>query len=209
MEKPNVIISGLTAAGKTTHARLLASELSYRYISATEIIADMIGVDRREVGPGFWERHGDAIGRVRDETDLDRQLDQRLVEMATIDEGLVIDAWALPWLVASPYCISMWIESDHYSRSLKAAVSDENQHPLPWYEAFISRKDDDARDRFLAIYGFDIYGPRQRFDIDLDNSAYITEATRANADYGIVRFGPLVSAAVATQLISAASIRIE
>lgn len=39
--RPNIAFAGLTAAGKTTHAKILAHELDYEYVSATKIILDM------------------------------------------------------------------------------------------------------------------------------------------------------------------------
>ena len=84
MRGKNIAISGLTAAGKTTHAKILAAELEYSYVSATEIMADMLGINRSEVGPGFWQKHGDSIAKIRDATDLDRELDNRLTAMVTV-----------------------------------------------------------------------------------------------------------------------------
>jgi len=202
MRGKNIAISGLTAAGKTTHAKILAAELEYSYVSATEIMADMLGINRCEVGPGFWQKYGDSIAKVRDTTDLDRELDNRLTAMATGDEGLVIDAWALPWLVPRGSCISIWIESDHHSRTLKAAVSDDNKQELSWYGPFIARKDDDTRERFLKIYGFDLYAARDNFSLEIDNSAYITRATREDSDQGIRAFAPVVNSSVAKLLVS-------
>jgi len=200
MHKKNIAISGLTAAGKTTHAKILAAELGYSYVSATEVMADMLGIERREVGLGFWQKYGDIIARVRDTTNLDRELDNRLKAMATEDEQLVIDAWALPWLIPREVCISIWIESDHHSRTLKAAVSDDNMQELSWYGEFISRKDDDTRERFLCIYEFDLYGTRENFTLEVDNSKYITRATRQDSDRGIDAFAPVINSSAISLL---------
>jgi cytidylate kinase len=200
MHKKNIAISGLTAAGKTTHAKILAAELGYSYVSATEVMAGMLGIERGEVGPGFWQKYGDVIARVRDTTDLDRELDNRLIAMATSEEQLVIDAWALPWLVQQKACISIWIESDHHSRTLKAAVSDYNKQELAWYGKFIARKDDDTRKRFLEIYGFDLYGTRENFTLEVNNSTYITRATREESDRGIDAFAPVINSSVMSLL---------
>jgi cytidylate kinase len=199
----NIVISGLTAAGKTTHAKILAAELGYSYVSATEVMADMLGIERREVGPGFWQRYGDAIGGIRDTTNLDRELDNRLTEMAKAAEQLVIDAWALPWLVPREACISIWIESDYHSRTLKAAVSDDNKRELAWYSGFIGHKDDDTRDRFMDIYGFDLYGGRRNFTLEVDNSMYITKATKQDSNRGIERFTPVINSSVMSLLMLA------
>ncbi len=187
------MISGLTAAGKTTHAKLLAAELGYRYVSATEIIADMIGIGRHEIGPGFWLKHGPAIRKIRDETDLDRSLDERLVATTAAEEGLVIDAWALPWLETTGRCVSIWIESDRWSRTLKASVSDHNRRSLSWYATFITSKDDESRSRFLSVHGFDLYGTREHFTLELNNSDYISVPTRVEADRGIAGFRSVIS----------------
>jgi len=40
----NVAFAGLTAAGKTTHAQLLAADLGYDYISATDISFEILPV---------------------------------------------------------------------------------------------------------------------------------------------------------------------
>jgi hypothetical protein len=42
--RPNIAFAGLTAAGRTTHARLLAEQLGYEVVSATTIILDILGV---------------------------------------------------------------------------------------------------------------------------------------------------------------------
>jgi cytidylate kinase len=38
----NIAFAGLTAAGKTTHARRLAADLGYDYVSATDILFEIL-----------------------------------------------------------------------------------------------------------------------------------------------------------------------
>ncbi len=40
----NIAFAGLTAAGKTTHARRLAADLGYRYVSATDILLEILAL---------------------------------------------------------------------------------------------------------------------------------------------------------------------
>jgi hypothetical protein len=40
----NIAFAGLTAAGKTTHARRLAADLGYSYVSATDILFEILGM---------------------------------------------------------------------------------------------------------------------------------------------------------------------
>ena len=51
----NIAFAGLTAAGKTTHARRLAADLGYGYVSATDILFEILQVRPRRapvVHPG-------------------------------------------------------------------------------------------------------------------------------------------------------------
>jgi cytidylate kinase len=48
----NIAFAGLTAAGKTTHARRLAADLGYRYVSATDILLEILQV--RDPGADLW-----------------------------------------------------------------------------------------------------------------------------------------------------------
>ena len=51
-EIANVAFAGLTAAGKTTHSKILAEQLGFKYVSATQTILDIIGMD--EVPDRVW-----------------------------------------------------------------------------------------------------------------------------------------------------------
>lgn len=42
----NIAFAGLTAAGKTTHAQRLAADLGYDYVSATNILFEILRVPR-------------------------------------------------------------------------------------------------------------------------------------------------------------------
>ena len=42
----SIAFAGLTAAGKTTHAQRLAADLGYDYVSATDILFELLRVPR-------------------------------------------------------------------------------------------------------------------------------------------------------------------
>ena len=60
----NIAFAGLTAAGKTTHARRLAADLGYDYVSATDILFEILRVPRN-AHP--WFNQADAISSARDD----------------------------------------------------------------------------------------------------------------------------------------------
>jgi XTP/dITP diphosphohydrolase len=73
----NIAFAGLTAAGKTTHARRLAAELGYDYVSATEILLGILGISGER--DRVWFTQLDHINRARDGGSVDAELEQRLL----------------------------------------------------------------------------------------------------------------------------------
>src|SRR3954452_3663938 len=117
---PNVAFAGLTAAGKTTHARLLAEALGYDYVCATDIVLEILGMESSS--RGVWFERFDEIRSARAGDGVDAELDRRLEEMAATRRSTVFDTWALAWLSPSPL-VRIWIESDLASRARKCLVS--------------------------------------------------------------------------------------
>jgi hypothetical protein len=60
----NIIVSGITAAGKTTHALLIAKWLGYDYVSASELMLTLLNV-RPNVDNTLWATNLSAIERLR------------------------------------------------------------------------------------------------------------------------------------------------
>ncbi|WP_171814477.1 cytidylate kinase-like family protein [Arthrobacter dokdonensis] len=197
----NVLISGLTAAGKTTHAKLLAENMNYEYISATALLAGLLGIPSEEINDQFWIKYGDQIDRIRRATDLDNELDHELLKLCLKRSDLIVDAWAAPWLVKTDKAVRVWLKSDLKSRTLKAAVSDDNAHELSWYEPFIDKKDRTTRNHFKRLYDFDLYMyDTAGFDVIIENTLYIKNPTRLDADRGIALFDPVFTKAVKQNL---------
>jgi len=177
----NIMICGLTAAGKTTHARRLARERGLRYVSAVEAIAAISGTGKVQATDStFWTSpDGQKLdARRRQEAWIDEQLDQELKRLSLDSVPSVFDTFGLPWISPAP-AIRVWLESSYESRLLKAAVShlgdpDVRQEDLP---EVIRNKDQFIRDDFLKRYGFDIFQDRAVFDVVIDISPYIKEAT--------------------------------
>ncbi len=189
--RTNVAFAGLTAAGKTTHAQILARQLGYRYVSATELLLKLAGFDGRS--DRVWFHHYSAIEEARRGDALDVELERRLLEEARNNEGIVLDTWALAW-IAPPPMIRIWIESDVASRQSKCYVSQGTRPNLNLEDCLhlIEAKDGSTRDSFRRRHGFDLFCDRERYDAILDNSHLIDAPTRHHADRGIEAFAPIV-----------------
>jgi cytidylate kinase len=76
----NIAFAGLTAAGKTTHARRLAADLGYDYVSATDILFEIM---RMPPGAHPWFTQADAVSAARESGAVDAELESRLVDGAS------------------------------------------------------------------------------------------------------------------------------
>ena len=189
----NIAFAGLTAAGKTTHARRLAADLGYRYVSATDILLEILQV--RDRSAHLWFTQLDAITAAREGDAVDDELEARLVDLARTRDRTVFDSWALAWISPSPM-VRIWIESDLPSRTRKCLVSLGGQpRPLAECEAVLRAKDDHNRAMFLRRHGFDLFTDRERYHAVLCNSHLVPAATGPESRRGIERFAPVVRGA--------------
>ncbi|ONH22647.1 cytidylate kinase family protein [Pseudofrankia asymbiotica] len=196
----NIAFAGLTAAGKTTHARRLAAELGYEYVSATDILLGLLGI--RDPSEEVWRTRLEEIHAAREDGSVDAELEERLVSLSRARRRTVFDTWALAWIGDGPL-VRIWIESDLESRARKCQVSLGAARPsLPNCRALLGSKDTFNREVFRARHGFDLFIDRDRYDAVLDNSHLIPQATAATAHAGIDAFAPIVHAAAISLMTS-------
>jgi CMP/dCMP kinase len=185
----NVAFAGLTAAGKTTHAQRLAADLGYDYVSATDILFEILRVPR-DAHP--WFNQAGAISAARRDGAVDAELESRLVDLARTRDRTVFDSWALAWICPVPV-VRIWLESDLPSRTRKCLVSLGGEpRSLGECEAVLRSKDDYNRAMFLRRHGFDLFRDRERYHAVLCNSHLIPSATEQESKRGIEAFAPVV-----------------
>lgn len=185
----NIAFAGLTAAGKTTHAQRLAADLGYDYVSATNILFEILRVPR-DTHP--WFNQAGAISTARQDGAVDAELESRLIDLARTRDRTVFDSWALAWICPVPV-VRIWIESDLPSRTRKCLVSlGSEPRPLGECEAVLRSKDDYNRAMFLRRHGFDLFCDRERYHAVLCNSHLIPTATGQESRRGIEAFAPVV-----------------
>ncbi|HET6355405.1 cytidylate kinase family protein [Streptomyces sp.] len=188
----NIAFAGLTAAGKTTHARLLAEHLGYEHVSATDIILDIVGVKARDP-QRVWFDHMQEIEQARAGDEVDKELERRLLHLAATKDGLVLDTWAMAWICPAPL-VRIWIDSDRLSRHWKCYVSQGESPKLTLSEcvSLIDQKDMATRESFLRRHNFDLFSDHDVFDAVLTNTHLIEAPTKFATQKGIRAFDPVV-----------------
>jgi cytidylate kinase len=185
----NIAFAGLTAAGKTTHARRLAADLGYDYVSATDILFEIL---RMPPDAHPWFTQAGTVTAARQDGAVDAELESRLTDLSRTRDRTVFDSWALAWICPVPVA-RIWIESDLPSRTRKCLVSlGDEPRPLAECEAVLRAKDDYNRVMFRRRHGFDLFLDRDRYHAVLCNSHLIPSATGQDAHRGIAAFAPVV-----------------
>jgi len=201
----NVIVSGLTAAGKTTHCLLLSQRYNLTLISAASVMAKLSGFEftADAMESAFWvsEEAKQIVALRKKSEQLDLAVDAVLKRLSEKADNIVFDACGLPWISSAP-ALRIWLESSLESRLLKSFVS----HRLDEYPMssnlleFIARKDQDTRDIFLSLYSFDIYEDREVFDLVLDISSLIRRPHILSAKRSIRIADEIISSIVGWRL---------
>ena len=86
ISKPNIILTGFMATGKTTIGRLLARQLGYEFIDTDYLIEDRCGQTIAEI---FREK-GETVFRAM-EADVARELGDKVGLVIATGGGLVLD----------------------------------------------------------------------------------------------------------------------
>ena len=169
-----VIVSGLTAAGKTTHSLWIARKHSMGYISGSQVLLGLSEMSS-PMRADFWATD-EGLRLTKRSTFL--QVDSILKKKECEANRSVFDCLSLPWLKDCPaFCI--WLESDFHSRVMKAMVSHgpSRRYSEDELARRVQQKDDEARSIMRKEYGFDLFKNRKPFDLVVDISDFISAPT--------------------------------
>lgn len=168
----SVCISGLTAAGKTTHCHMLAGEFGLTYVSGSQIQLNFLGISPVQ-SKDFWISEE---AKPLWSADSFRRIDSELLRLESISEGYIFDTSTMPWRHRRPaFCI--WLGSSLESRVIKSIVSHRGRSRFASreYEQRIREKDVSTITLYKALYNIDIESDLSCFDLILDISSLISE----------------------------------
>jgi cytidylate kinase len=188
-----IVISGFDAAGKTTHGSLLSSALDIPLHTASGLMTRLAhrAHNFRARWDDQWTPELDQV-RAADPS-LDEEIDADMVKALVSSPSGVFDGCFLPWLVRPDGVINVWIESDLDSRVRKCMVRHLGDGiDRRTAEQIVRNKDDFSQRRLQSARGVYLSPDPNIFDLVLDNSDLIPEATVACAHEGIRTLQPVL-----------------
>ncbi len=161
-----VIVSGLTASGKSSVSKDIASNLGIDYFSASSKLKEILPKKDFEV----WEsKKGiDAVKFRLKYPQYDKKLDSFISSLFKKRSNLVMDSWVAAWKIKDKNIIKIYIKADEKTRALRVGVRDRLS--VKQALAFMREKDRLTQQIYKNIYGIEIDIDFTPFDLVIDSS---------------------------------------
>lgn len=182
-----IILFGFSGSGKSTVANLVEEKYGLRVIHPSGILRDLYEGKKVDVGntrynTGFWESEEGVrlfMSRLDEDEPLDIVSDKILVK--EVRKGnVVIDSWSLPWLTDKGRKI--YLQGDLKVRAQRVAKRSDISYKRAL--EIVTMKDEETRNLFKRLYGFDIKQDHDVFDYIINtNSLTKSEVFRSVCSY--------------------------
>lgn len=152
-----LIVTGFPGTGSSTVAQMLVESLGYEYVYAGGILRAMA----KERGQTI----DDFLVEVLQTPHIDRTLDEQLLHKAS-EGNVIIESRTLPWLLKTP-AYKVWLTCERPEQIRRLSL----RGPEGAAEAArIDEREAIERDRYRALYGFDM-ADLSVFDLVIDTTA--------------------------------------
>ncbi|MGC8533515.1 MAG: (d)CMP kinase [Candidatus Parvarchaeum sp.] len=175
-----VIVSGLTASGKSSVATSLALNFGIEYFSASSKLKTLLPKKDFMV----WEsKKGiEAVKFRLKNPQYDKRLDSFILSFFRTKKDIVIDSWVAPWKIKDKETVKIYIKADENIRAKRVSIRDK----ISFSEAlrFMKQKDLLTKKIYKKIYGIEIDKDLTPFNLVIDSSELDLESVvRICSDY--------------------------
>ena len=161
-------ISGPIGSGKSTVAAALAEEFSYEHVSGGDIFREL-AAER-----GYTPLEFNKLAEEDDQ--IDRDLDQRLREIAAERDDLVLESRLAGWMAGEYADLKFWFDAPEEIRARRVADREEREFDTALDE-MRARAESEAK-RYQAYYGID-FADRSIYDIAINTARWPPESVLA------------------------------
>ena len=153
-----ITVSGPPGSGKSTNAAGLADALGLDHVSGGDIFREMAA--EHDMTPVEFNEFAE------ENSQIDRDLDRRLREIATTRDGLILESRLAGWLAANHADFRFWFDAPIAVRAER--ISDREAKSLERAEEETERRERSERKRYREYYNIDID------DLSIYDAAYNT-----------------------------------
>ncbi|EFD92999.1 MAG: cytidylate kinase [Candidatus Parvarchaeum acidophilus ARMAN-5] len=161
-----VIVSGLTASGKSSVSKALAKEFNLEYFSASSKLREILPKKDFEV----WEsKKGIEAVKFRIKNPIyDKKLDRIMLSLFNRSFNMILDSWVASWKVTDTNIIKIYIKADEKIRAER--VSNRDGITFKQALSFMRIKDKLTAQIYSNIYGIDVKKDFRPFNLVIDSS---------------------------------------
>ncbi len=161
-----IIVSGLTASGKSSVSTSLALNFGIEYFSASSKLKTLLPKKDFMV----WEsKKGiEAVKFRLKNTEYDKRLDSYIISFLKSKKDIVLDSWVAPWKINGNDIVKIYIKADEKTRAQRVSVRDK----ISFAEAlkFMNEKDKLTKAIYKKAYNIEIDKDLTPFDLVIDSS---------------------------------------
>jgi len=163
-----IILSGMSAVGKTTVAHSLCKEFDIEYYSGGDMLKEIAKEKGFSISGLDWWDNNDGMkflsNRMQDSS-FDKLVDQRLMDL--LNQGdVVITSYTLPWLTSNG--ISIWLEASKENRSIRLRSRDTVS--LEESTKIVNERDTKNQQIYEKLYSMKLGTDLSVFDIIIDTN---------------------------------------
>ncbi len=169
-----IIISGLTASGKSTLARGISEELNLKYFSASSKLREIMPPRDFE----FWESQKglDVVKFRLKNLKYDRLLDDYILKYVKEHDNLVLDSWVASWKINDEKTIKIYLKVDLETRAWR--VSQRGNMGYGEALKFMKEKDRLSAKIYYTLYKIKIAEDMLPFDLVINSAALSVESLK-------------------------------
>jgi predicted cytidylate kinase len=170
-----IIISGLTASGKSTLAKGLSSALGMEYFSGSTKLREFMPPKEFE----YWESQKglDAIKFRLKHPKYDRLLDNFILKYVKTHDNIVLDSWVASWKVKDRDAIKIYLKVGLETRARRVSERDSIDYDSAL--RFMKEKDKLSSKIYFNLYKIRIGGEDlMPFDLVVNSSDFSIDELR-------------------------------
>ena len=143
---PIIAVSGPHGSGKSTAAKTVSELLNYTYISAGQLFREMA----KENGMTLEE----FSKRAESNEEIDRYIDNRTLELAKAENGIIVDAQLGGWILRKVADLIIYITAPLKTRIQR--IAERENRAIEEIKKETLMREESERHRYQKLYNIDV-----------------------------------------------------